>query len=246
MTETRPRALRAQPDGPPPHRRRPHRRLQLGVRPPHRRHVRAPHRRHRPRAIHGRATSARSSPGCAGWDSTGTRARRSAATWAPTSRPSARTPMRDSLEAMKASRCGVPMLLHERGTRRRSVTRHALRAVRWIRPHLPPLDPDAAAARLAAGDACVWRLAVPEDRGDVVFDRRDPRRDVLPGRRPRRFRARTQRRDTDVQLRHGRRRRAHARSATSSAATTTSPTPRARSSFSRRRATMSPSSRTCR
>lgn len=32
------------------------------------------------------------------------------------------------------------------------------------------LDPAVAAARVAAGDACVWRLAVPEDRGDVVFE----------------------------------------------------------------------------
>jgi glutamyl-tRNA synthetase len=30
------------------------------------------------------------------------------------------------------------------------------------------LDPDEAAARVAAGEPCVWRLAVPEDRGDIV------------------------------------------------------------------------------
>ena len=52
------------PTGHPPHRRRPHRHLQLGVRPPPRRHVRAAHRGHRPRALHRGEHRRRSSARC--------------------------------------------------------------------------------------------------------------------------------------------------------------------------------------
>ena len=70
-------ALRALADRLPAHRRRAHRALQLALRPPHRRHVPAAHRGHRPRPLDPRGDRRRSSRACAGSASTGT-ARRSA------------------------------------------------------------------------------------------------------------------------------------------------------------------------
>ena len=71
------------PTGTPARRPDPHRPVQLGVRPPPRRHVRLPDRGHRRRARQPRSPTTRCSTRCAGSASTGTRASRSAARTAP-------------------------------------------------------------------------------------------------------------------------------------------------------------------
>ena len=68
-----PRPDRAQPHRSAPHRDRAHRAVQLPVRPPHRRHVRAPARGHGRRPEHRRRSSRTSSTACTGWGSPGTR-----------------------------------------------------------------------------------------------------------------------------------------------------------------------------
>ena len=71
------------------------------------------------------------------------------------------------------------------------------------------IDPAVAAARVAAGEPHVWRLKVPEDRGDIVVRRRGSRRRVVSSGRGRRPRSRTDRRNRNVQLRGHNRRRHH-------------------------------------
>ena len=83
MFQMIPRPIRSIAHRLPPRRRRPHRALQLAVRAPARRRVRAAHRRHRRRAVVGRRWSKASSTACAGSGSTGTKARRSAARTRP-------------------------------------------------------------------------------------------------------------------------------------------------------------------
>ena len=73
-----PRPLRAVADRLPARRRRPHGALQLALRAPARRRLRAAHRGHRRRAIVGRDGRRASSTACAGSASTGTRGRSSA------------------------------------------------------------------------------------------------------------------------------------------------------------------------
>ena len=95
----------------------PHRALQLGLRAPHRRHVRLPHRGHRRRARH-RGVLRRDPrrPALAG-PRLGRGAARSAARTARTGRASAATSTATSLGAAGRRRARVRVLLHGRGDR---------------------------------------------------------------------------------------------------------------------------------
>ena len=86
-----PRPVPALPDRQPARRPGPHGALQLGVRPPPRRHLRAPHRGHRRRPQHPGVVRRPVRPASAGSGSTGTRAPTSAARTRRTASPSAAT-----------------------------------------------------------------------------------------------------------------------------------------------------------
>ena len=180
MTEANTRSIRPEPHRLPPHRRSADRPLQLGVRAPPRRHVRPAHRRHRPRALHRREHRGDPPRACAGSDSTGTRAPRSAATTARTSRRSAST------ATPSCSRHSRPAATPTRASARRGARGEARRGPRPTAASPATTAPAAAstrptaAARIAAGEPHVWRLTVPEDRGDIVVRRRGPRRAGLP------------------------------------------------------------------
>ena len=75
-----------------------------------------------------------------------------------------------ALEGMKANGSAYPCFCstEELGAKRASA--HAAEGVGGYDRTCRRLDPAVVAMRLAAGESHVWRLAVPEDRGDIVVD----------------------------------------------------------------------------
>lgn len=77
---------------------------------------------------------------------------------------------RCALEAMKASGTAYPCFCTaEELERKREAARAGEGSLGYDRT-CRALDPNVAAARITAGEPHVWRLAVPEDRGDIMVD----------------------------------------------------------------------------
>ena len=110
---------------------------------------------------------------CAPWSgsaSTGTKDPRSAVRSAPTSRPSGPQNYAAALEHMKANGSAYPCFCSTEELEAKRAAARAGEGARGYDRTCRRLDPAAVAARLAAGEPHVWRLAVPEDRGDIVVD----------------------------------------------------------------------------
>ena len=129
-----------------------------------RRHVRAAHRRHRPRALDRREHRRRSFARCAGSVWTGTKVPRSAATTAPTSRRSASSRYAEGLETLKANGSRLPVLLHARGARgeARAPRAHAAASPATTAPAVRSRADEAARTRRGRRTA---RLAAEGARG---------------------------------------------------------------------------------
>ena len=73
-----------------------------------------------------------------------------------------------ALEAMKADGAAYPCFCSAEELAQRRDAGRADGGFGGYDRRCRGLDPDAVAERLAAGEPCVWRLAVPDDRGDIL------------------------------------------------------------------------------
>ena len=186
MTRPRPRRPRAlgrprpvparRPTGSPPRRHRPHRAVQLGVRPPPRRHARASASRTPTRPATPTRPTTRSSTRCAGSASTGTRARRSAATTGRTGSPSGSPIYADVAPALREA--GRPTTATAPTTRSRRAARPAAPRTRGTTASAASSTAEQLAAFQAEGrDA---GAALPDARRRDHLRRPGARRDHLP------------------------------------------------------------------
>jgi glutamyl-tRNA synthetase len=74
------------------------------------------------------------------------------------------------LETLKASGHAYPCFCTPEQLDAKRETARARGGVAGYDRTCRSLPADGAAARIAAGEPCVWRLKVPEDRGDILFD----------------------------------------------------------------------------
>ena len=149
-------------------RRRPDGHLQLGVCPSQRRLVHPAHRRHRPRTLDSQNTAQilRSLEWLGiDWDE----GPESAVLSARTSRPRG-AELLGGPRAHESHRQRLSLLLLHRGARGQTGIRACREGAGGYDRTCRRLDPAAVAGRLAAGEPHVWRLAVSEQRGDIVVD----------------------------------------------------------------------------
>ena len=221
--DRRPRTFRPQPHRLAARRERPHRALQLPVRPAPRRHHGAAHRGHRPQAVDHASTTPASSTTWPGWACRPTRAPTWAVPTVPTARASGPTSTKPRCSSCWPTAWAYPCFCPQELLERAQGAAAGRGADAQVRPHLLP--PDRGRGRGPAGRRRAGGHPLPGARGRRHLRRPHPRAHHLLLGRHRRLHHQAHRRRLLLQLRGGGRRRRHGDHRTSSAARTTSPTP---------------------